>query len=245
MRRAFLYSGAMIEGPRGARREELPEIIGLSNRVFYPDGRVRMERVLPMLFANANVRNLRILVDESKVVAMAGMVISDLTMDEIRVRAACIGSVCTREEHRGRGLAAALMEDAVSHAASRGACLALISGGRGLYRRMGCVDAGLFRVIDVTRAGAGRTRPASGTRKTCRSCTSCTRERRSVSSARRRKIIDRTAFTAALAPRGLPPALPDAPEDLAAAVFGSVERSGPPLAEALPLSLPGYGLNYI
>jgi GNAT superfamily N-acetyltransferase len=344
----------MIEGPRAARAEELPEVIRLSNHVFYPDSRILMERVLPALFSPGNAENLRVMVDDGKVVAMAGMVISDLCMDDVRLRAACIGSVCTLEEYRGKGLAAALMEDAIPHAAAHGASLALISGGRGLYRRMGCIDAGLFTVIDAAR-GSGRPdipcrvrqwtvgdlevltalhasepirfirtaedmgallganamfcRPSRTwivqhqNRTVAYCCVSGPDDRtgagvilaREIAGSRHAilasapllleaeaadhlqievpaadtamaslastlglptrtigmhgtlKVIDRPVFLGALAPRlrGAAPPVPDAPEDLAAAVFGSIERSAPPLADTLPLPLPGYGLNYI
>jgi len=146
---AILYSGAMIEGPRAAREEEIPDVVRLSNRVFYPDGRIIMERVLPTLFCGANAHNLRVVVEDGTPVAMAGMTVNTLRMEEVTVKAACFGSVCTLESHRGRGLAAALMEDGFAHAVSQGASLALISGKRGLYSRMQCIDAGLFRVIEV------------------------------------------------------------------------------------------------
>ena len=148
----------MIEGPRAARVEELPGVIRLSNHVFYPDGRVIMERVLPTLFHPANAHNLRVMVEDGVPVAMVGMTVNDLVMEEVSVRAACYGSVCTLESHRGRGLAAALMEDGISHALSQGASLALISGKRGLYIRMRCIDAGRFTVIEVD---GSRSRPGA------------------------------------------------------------------------------------
>ncbi len=329
-------------------------MIRLSNSVFYPEGRILMERVLPTLFRAENSENLRVMVDAGKVVAMAGMVISDLRMDEVTVRAACIGSVCTAEAYRAKGLATALMDDAVSHAVSNGASLALISGGRGLYRRMGCIDAGLFSVTELARGGrqpdievearpwnaqeiqdlwelhqkeevrfvrtradmatllearAMFCRPAqtwvvqSGGQKLAYLCASGPDDRtgpgvvlvREIAGSReailaaahsvleqmgaermqietpasdremetlaatlglpRRitgmhgtlKIIDRAAFITAIEPRfhGSRPALPDATEDLAAVVFGSVERTVARAAALLPLPLPGYGLNYI
>ena len=158
MRPAILYSGVMIEGPRAAREAELPDIVRLSNRVFYQDGRIVMERVLPTLFSGANAHNLRVVVEDGRPVAMAGMTVNTLRMEEVTVQVACFGSVCTLESHRGRGLAAALMEDGVAHAVSQGASLALISGKRGLYSRMQCIDAGLYRVIEVD----GQSRPRHG-----------------------------------------------------------------------------------
>lgn len=152
---AALYSSAMIEGPRAPREEELPDIMRLSNRVFYPDGSIDMGSVLPLLFSPANAGNLRVMTDCGRSVAMVGMVINDLRLQEIALRAGCIGSVCTLPEYRGQGFACRLMDDAVAHAVAQGASLLLVSGGRGLYRRMACIEAGLSRVIEVD-GGAGR-----------------------------------------------------------------------------------------
>jgi len=145
------YRGAMIEGPRAAREEELPGVVRLANEVFYPDGSVDMGRVLPMLFSAVNAGNLRVFVDDGTPVALSGMTVQDIRLDEVVVRAACIGSVCTLDDYRGQGLAARLVDDCVAAASAQGVSLLLVSGGRGLYRRMGCVDAGLFTVIRVGR----------------------------------------------------------------------------------------------
>jgi GNAT superfamily N-acetyltransferase len=148
-----MYSSAMMEGPRAARLDELPAVVELSNSVFSPDGAIDMGRVFPTLFSAVNIGNLRIMVDEGMPVSLSGMKVQELHLDAVVVRAACVGSVCTREAYRGRGLAARLMDDCVSTACAQGASLLMVSGGRGLYRRMGCVDAGLFSVIQVRRDG--------------------------------------------------------------------------------------------
>jgi GNAT superfamily N-acetyltransferase len=81
------------------------------------------------------------------------MTVQDIRLDEVVVRAACIGSVCTLDDYRGQGLAARLVDDCAAAALAQGVSLLMVSGGRGLYRRMGCVDAGLFTVIRVRRDG--------------------------------------------------------------------------------------------
>jgi len=48
------------------------------------------------------------------------------------------------------------MDDCVDAALSEGVTVLFISGGRGLYRRMGCIDAGRYRTVIVPRAA---TRP--------------------------------------------------------------------------------------
>jgi len=51
------------------------------------------------------------------------------------------------------------MDDCVAAVMSKGASVLLISGSRGLYRRMGCIDAGRYR---TARAPRGAMRPEAG-----------------------------------------------------------------------------------
>ncbi len=141
----------MIEGPRAATSAELPAVVGLSNAVFSPDGHSDMGRAFPTVFCDRNLVNLRVCLDDGKPVSLVAMAVREVELGGARVRAACVGSVCTLAEYRGQGLAARLLEDAISRALSQGAVIVLISGWRGLYRRAGCIDAGLFRTVKVDR----------------------------------------------------------------------------------------------
>lgn len=141
----------MIEGPRAAHDDERAAVIGLANAVFYPDGRFDMGRAFPTFFARDNLARLRVMVDDGRPISLAGFTLRDLSLNGVTLRAACIGSVCTRVEYRGQGIAARLMDDVVARAAEQGTVIVLISGGRGLYRRMGCVNAGLYRVISIAK----------------------------------------------------------------------------------------------
>jgi GNAT superfamily N-acetyltransferase len=139
----------MIEGPRAATAGELPSVVELANAVFGKPGTKEMGKLFPLFFHVDNLANLRILLDGGRPVSLVGMAFYDVELGGARVRTACIGSVCTLEAYRGQGLAARLVDDAFALARSRSAPLTLISGGRGLYRRIGCIDAGLFRVVTV------------------------------------------------------------------------------------------------
>ena len=61
-----------------------------------------------------------------------------------------MGSVCTYEEDRDKGLATLLMHDAERHMRREGVDLVIVSGGRGLYRRMKYELAGLVRHYQVS-----------------------------------------------------------------------------------------------
>ncbi|MFO8008093.1 MAG: GNAT family N-acetyltransferase [Candidatus Brocadiia bacterium] len=140
-----------VQGPRGAKPQEIGAIVELSNAVFRPRGEGHMGRDYPLLFAPENAEDLRVFVDEGRPVSLVGIYQADLWLHGIRQRAGCIGSVCTHADYRGQGLATRLMKDARAKAAADGCTLLLISGGRGLYRRLDYVDPGGYVTYRVGR----------------------------------------------------------------------------------------------
>ncbi len=62
-----------------------------------------------------------------------------------------IGSVATEERYRNRGLATRLMERAIRRIDEDGGDVMFVSGDRGLYRRLGCVGAGIFRKLTAAK----------------------------------------------------------------------------------------------
>jgi len=102
-----------------------------------------MGRMFPTLFAESNAENLFVVAAEGKIISHVGMTLQRAALGACTVGVACIGAVATYEEYRGRGLATQLMELACDKAKSWGADFMMISGGRGLYRRLGAADVGL------------------------------------------------------------------------------------------------------
>ena len=139
----------MIEGPRGAREDEVPGVIALANTVFYSNGKFDMGRGFPVLFSAGNAPNLRIFVDDGRPVAHAGFVPARVALEDMTLSVARVGAVCTLQEYQGKGLGTRLMDDLSRYAPSIGINTLLISGGRGLYRRMACIDAGVYRSVIV------------------------------------------------------------------------------------------------
>jgi GNAT superfamily N-acetyltransferase len=145
----------MLEGPKGLRPDEIPDAVRLSNSVFYPDDRIDMGAAFPTLFCPGNSANLRVMRDKGRFVSLVGFTVRDICIQGTIIRAALIGSVCTDNAYRGQGIAGLLMEDAIACARSQDAVLMLVSGDGPLYRRLGCVNAGLFMRMMVDRH-AGR-----------------------------------------------------------------------------------------
>ena len=138
-----------MEGPRPARADELAAVVELSNTVFGDYAPHDMGRWFPTLFCRENLGHLRVFVDGGRPVALAGFTVDRVVAPGISFTVACVGSVCTLKSHQGRGLGTRLMDDCVAAARSVGVTTLLISGGRGLYRRMGCIDAGRYATLKV------------------------------------------------------------------------------------------------
>ncbi len=126
------------------RREELTDLVELADRVFRANRAGSMGQQYPLVFDAENVENLRVARAGTRLVAHVGLSIRDAHILGARVRVASVGAVATDPEHRGHGLASRLMADARRHARDLGASLMLISGGRGLYHRLGYVQVGTF-----------------------------------------------------------------------------------------------------
>lgn len=141
----------MIEGPRGARLEELAEVISLVNEVFLSSrgNPSILERILPHLFNERNLENLRVIFRDGKPVSHVGLWEGDLLLYGSWFKVGMVGCVCTHPDYRGRGYASALVEDAFFKMRKDGVDLVLVSGFRNLYKRVGCVEAGRAYVYRV------------------------------------------------------------------------------------------------
>ncbi len=140
-----------MEGPRGLKAQEFESLCALVNTVFRSDGGGRMETQYPLLFAPENFDRLLVMVDGGTVVSHVGTLTRDLSVLGCRMTATSIGAVATYASHRGQGLATRLMEEAVRQAINRNAVLMPISGGRGLYTRLGAKRFGRYALYTVRR----------------------------------------------------------------------------------------------
>lgn len=127
-----------MDGPRPLRPDEWDQLNALVSAVF----RATMFASYPQLFNEENRLNLRVVADGGRVVSHVGMIERPATLAGCRIDVACIGAVATYEEYRGRGYASAAFQDCCDKAAADDVDLMLISGGRGLYRRVGCRPVG-------------------------------------------------------------------------------------------------------
>jgi predicted N-acetyltransferase YhbS len=141
----------MSDGPRALRDDEWPQLDALVSAVFRPS----MFQNYPQLFDRANRANLRVVAEDGKVVTHVGMTQRAASLQGCRIDVACIGAVATYDAYRGRGFASAAFQDCCDKAAADGVDVMLISGGRGLYTRVGCRQVGRDYDVALERETAG------------------------------------------------------------------------------------------
>jgi GNAT superfamily N-acetyltransferase len=125
--------------------------------------RALMERVLrgggsladeyPLVFGARAAGELCALEEQGQVRAACALLVRELVCDRERLRVGLIGSVCTHEAHRGRGLGGRLLERAEARLAELGCTLAwLWADDAGFYERRGWRRAGCEVVFALERA---------------------------------------------------------------------------------------------
>jgi len=151
-----------LEGPRGARPDEVPAVVALADEVFAPEAR-DMGPSFPTLFPPGNAEWLRTFWDGGACVSHVGIWRGAVWTHGRRLEVAHVGAVCTRPAYRRQGLAGALLADVLPRLHALGVALLLISGGRSLYLRLGARPFGRLLRYRVPRAvlpGMGGVRTA-------------------------------------------------------------------------------------
>lgn len=118
------------------------EIIELSNRIFMPDhppGK-GMKEIFPLFLSQDNSKNLFVALFDDRVVCHMGICPSIVRIGAETLKIASMGAVCTHPDFRGRGIATNLFGHVEQCLKEERVDLLLVSGGRGLYRRNGCVE---------------------------------------------------------------------------------------------------------
>ncbi|MEM2848643.1 MAG: GNAT family N-acetyltransferase [Candidatus Bathyarchaeia archaeon] len=135
---------AMIDGPRAAKIEELPQIVKLTSWIFgFEKHGVYLDKVFPHVFCEENIENLRVIVSDGKVVSHLGIWEGYLHFYGTWLKVGLIGCVCTHPDYRMKGYASTLVKDAFSKLSNDHVDLVMVSGARSLYTRAGCVEAGI------------------------------------------------------------------------------------------------------
>ncbi len=129
--------GQSLEGPRGVRRDELSKAMQLVNHVFASGDEEDMYLRFPVLFADENLENCRVLFDRGRPGSHAAYIVRDAVVGGPTLSLALLGSVCTHEDYREHRLASTVLDDCERRMRSQGVDAVIISGALGLYLRRG------------------------------------------------------------------------------------------------------------
>ncbi len=132
-----------MEGPRPVRDDELAGLTTLLSDVFGFGPRYSPEYLLAGARRPVMRQGASVIVADGRPVSHIFTLYADYSMYGCPVKTASVGCVATHADHRGRGLAGAILTERLAHALSEGARLMIVSGDRSLYRRHHCVPAGL------------------------------------------------------------------------------------------------------
>ena len=143
-----------FDGPRGARREDFERMFTLVNSVFTRGRRADMYELFPVLFADDNLENCRIIIHDARTVSHVAYMVRKVVIGGPTIVLASVGAVCTHEDYRGRRLASTVLDDCEKRMRKQGVDVLMISGGRGLYVRRGARTVGRQRRYTVTAANA-------------------------------------------------------------------------------------------
>lgn len=124
---------------RTCGQADIESAVALSKRVFKDN----MAEQFLCLFHVENKDRMFIAVDETSAVrSLLCYYPSTVWMDGASIRVGAIGSVCTDERFRGRGLASKLLHNAYAKMAHESICVSVISGGGGIYEASGATLTG-------------------------------------------------------------------------------------------------------
>ena len=128
-----------MEEARAVRRNELDPTLALVNRVFRTGVDQDMSTDYPLVFDPGNLENLRVVAEGGRILSHAAVARRELRENGCVLPISMICAVATDPEHRRRGAASRIMEDATEAMAARGDAFGLLWTGpaRDFYRRLG------------------------------------------------------------------------------------------------------------
>ncbi|SHJ58887.1 GNAT family N-acetyltransferase [Tepidibacter formicigenes] len=135
-----------MQGPRGTKREEFKDVINLINNIFRISNghNPTMEKEFPLLLNENNIDNMRIIIEDGKVVSGVNFFKEDIFIEGSIIKAASIGGVCTHKDYRKRGYSSLILDDVEKKMYEDNIDIVLISGTRGLYKRRNCIEVKNF-----------------------------------------------------------------------------------------------------
>lgn len=135
---------------RRLRKGEEQEAYALADAVFREEEQKSMGEAFPSIFLPAFIGHSYGGFVDGKLVVFFGLVPSVVRIEEARVNIYSLGSVCTHPDFRGKGFAAAVLDQILEDLKQTEASLLLVSGDRSLYTRVGCRLFGKIHMYTIS-----------------------------------------------------------------------------------------------
>lgn len=110
-----------------------------------------MENVVENVRRDGEIIWFTLDLESGQTISQVGLWERDVCVYDCRFRIGCIGAVWTKEEYRRRGYATRLLEYAIRQTHEDGGDILLVSGDRGLYRRLNCVAAAPYNMFKISK----------------------------------------------------------------------------------------------
>jgi GNAT superfamily N-acetyltransferase len=132
-----------MEGPRPPLEHEVPQVIRFLNDNLRKDSGWSISQEYPLAFQEMNHGNIRVITEDSRILAHAVMRPMVVKTAAGLFRIAAIGSVVTSETHRNQGLSTRTLESCLEAAKATGCDFAILwTNLYDFYRRLGFELAG-------------------------------------------------------------------------------------------------------
>ncbi|MFW5867024.1 MAG: GNAT family N-acetyltransferase [Armatimonadota bacterium] len=135
--------------------KERPKLQALLNDVFITerDARGDLFELAPLLYAEENVENLRVVRDGKTLVGHAGILPRSIRWRGQTFEAGLIGGVCAREDRRGEGIGTLAMQDAAERMCELGLDFGVLwTGSHDFYERLGWRTAAGITTMGIQEA---------------------------------------------------------------------------------------------
>ncbi|WAH37176.1 GNAT family N-acetyltransferase [Alicyclobacillus dauci] len=133
-----------------AEASDIPALGELLDSVFRPQlvpGQ-GMPKEFPHLICAENAHNIYFVSDNGRPVSMVAVLIQETVFQGVTMPVVSIGSVCTRRAYEGRGISSQILDQVIRDLKADEIPLMLVSGTRGLYRRIHCVPVGKMYEVE-------------------------------------------------------------------------------------------------
>ncbi|WP_338785991.1 GNAT family N-acetyltransferase [Metabacillus sp. FJAT-53654] len=134
---------------RQLEEHERQVAIELSDKTFRNHQQKSMGEAFPFIFSQSTIGQSFGAFHNGELVSFMGLVPSVIKIGEARLNVFSLGSVCTAEDFRKKGIASQILERVFEYIDSSDASLLLVSGDRSLYTRVNCCHFGSVSKFNV------------------------------------------------------------------------------------------------